>query len=279
MVFKSFSKINLSLNISKKLKNGFHDIQSHFCLIDLFDEMKIKINRNKKKDEVKFFGKYSKNIKKNDNSIIKTLKFLRKDKLISNYYSINVKKCIPVYAGLGGGTSNAFYLAKNLLKNKLSNKMINNMKTKIGSDCYLFLHKQGYLESLNKIKIFKKKYKLFFLIAYPNIKCSTKYIYSKIKSLSPKMKLNSKILRDRKNYINYLVKGKNDLQLIVEKKHPVISNLLFEIGQNRGCYFSRMTGSGSVCYGVFQSKKRAIVALKKIKSKYPSFWVTVAKTI
>ncbi len=45
MVLKSFSKINLSLNINKKLKkNKLHDIQSYFCLINLFDQIKNKKN-------------------------------------------------------------------------------------------------------------------------------------------------------------------------------------------------------------------------------------------
>ena len=278
MVFKSFSKINLSLNVNKKLKNGLHDIQSHFCLIDLFDEIRI-IKNKKDRDEVIFLGKYKKNVKKNDNSIIKTLKFLRKDNLISNFYSISIRKRIPIFAGLGGGSSNAIYLAKHLLKNKINKKTINNFRKKIGSDCYLFLYKQGFLQNLNSIKIFEKKYKLFFLLVNPNVKCSTKYVYSKVKSFSPKIKLSYTSLKNKKNYINSLAKGANDLQPIVEKKYPIVRNLLFEIGQTKGCCFSRMTGSGSVCYGVFQSRKRVVAALNKIKSKHPSFWTAIAKTI
>ncbi len=278
MNFRSFSKINLSLNINKRLKNGLHDLQSHFCLIDIFDEIKIKKSK-KLKDEVKFFGKYTKNIDKNDNTIIKTLKFLRKEKLILNFYSVSIKKKIPIYAGLGGGTGNAVYLAKYLLNNKINKKTIDKMKKYIGSDCLLFLHKQGFLESLDKIKIYSKTHKLFFLLVYPNIKCSTKHVYSKVKNFSPKIKLNYIIRKSKKNYINFLTKSKNDLQLIVEKEHSIIRDLLLEIRQHKGCYFSRMTGSGSVCYGVFQSKKSVIAALNKIKSKHPSFWTTFAKTI
>ena len=64
MVLKSFSKINLSLNINKKLKKyGLHDIESYFCLINLFDQIKIKKTKGQK-DIVKFKGKFSKYIKK-----------------------------------------------------------------------------------------------------------------------------------------------------------------------------------------------------------------------
>ena len=278
MVFKSFSKINLSLNVNKRLNNGLHQIQSHFCLIDLFDEIKIKKNRISK-DEIKFLGKFSKNIKKKDNSVIKTLKFLRKKRLINDYFSISINKHIPIFAGLGGGSSNAFFLAKNLLKQNISKKVINGMNKEISSDCNLFLHNQGFLESLDSVKTFSKKYKLYLLLVYPNVRCSTKYVYSKVKKYSPKIKFNSKILISKRNYIDFLTKSTNDLQLIIEKKYPIIRNLLFEIRQTKGCYFSRMTGSGSVCYGVFQSKKRALAALNKIKSKNPTYWTTFAKTI
>ncbi len=42
MDLKSYSKINLFLDVNKKLSNGLHDIQSLFCLVDLFDTISIK---------------------------------------------------------------------------------------------------------------------------------------------------------------------------------------------------------------------------------------------
>ncbi len=64
MLLKSYSKINLSLSVNKKLKNSeLHDIQSYFCLINLFDEIIIKKIRSKN-DIVKFKGKFAQHIKK-----------------------------------------------------------------------------------------------------------------------------------------------------------------------------------------------------------------------
>ena len=117
MVLNSYSKINLSLSINNKLKNGLHEIQSYFCLISLRD--KIKISKiSKKKDQIFFKGPFAKNVKQYDNTITNLLKFLRKIKLISNYYSVKVIKNIPVFAGLGGGTSNAAFILRHLLKEK-----------------------------------------------------------------------------------------------------------------------------------------------------------------
>ena len=96
MLLKSYSKINLFLNVNNKIKNGLHEIQSYFCLINLSDKIKINLIK-KKKDKIIFKGQFNKNIKKTNNSVINILKLLRKLKLISSYYSIVITKNIPVF--------------------------------------------------------------------------------------------------------------------------------------------------------------------------------------
>ena len=277
MVLKSFSKINLSLNINSKLKNGLHDIQSYYCLINLFDKIKIR-KIDKKKDKVVFFGPFVKHIKKSNNSITNLLKLLRKLELISGYYSVNVIKNIPVFSGLGGGTSNAASVLKFLLKGKVSKKILEKVEKLIGSDLRLFFHKQGFLQNLRTIKTIKKQ-KLFFLLSRPNIICSTKEIYSKVKKYSKKKKFNFQKMNNKKGFINYILKQNNELQSIVEEEYPSIKILLKDINTEKGCHFSRMSGSGSVCYGLFNNESNAKKALNKIKTKHPKFWFSIAKTV
>jgi 4-diphosphocytidyl-2-C-methyl-D-erythritol kinase len=277
MVLKSFSKINLSLNINSKLKNGLHDIQSYYCLINLFDKIKIR-KIDKKKDKVVFFGPFVKHIKKSNNSITNLLKLLRKLELISGYYSVNVIKNIPVFSGLGGGTSNAASVLKFLLKGKVSKKKLEKVEKLIGSDLRLFFHKQGFLQNLRTIKTIKKQ-KLFFLLSRPNIICSTKKIYSKVKKYSKKKKFNFKKMNNKKGFINYILEQNNELQSIVEEEYPSIKILLKDINTEKGCHFSRMSGSGSVCYGLFNNESNAKKALNKIKTKHPKFWFSIAKTV
>ena len=83
MVLKSYAKINLTLSINKKLPNGFHNLQSIFCLVDLFDKITIKKLYNKKKDDITFIGPQSKLIKKSNNSVQRILNLMRKEKYIS----------------------------------------------------------------------------------------------------------------------------------------------------------------------------------------------------
>ena len=281
MFLKSFSKINLSLSVNKKVNYKriyLHNIQSYFCMINLHDKIKIK-KINSQKDKINFHGKFAHQVNKKNNSVKSILKILRRNKLINNYYSISINKNIPAFAGLGGGTSNAFYIAKHFVKDKIDKNLSMALNQKIGSDSKLFFYKQGFLENLQKIHQFKTNYKLNFLLVYPNIRCSTKLVYSKVKKYSKKYKYNSKIKKNKKTFIKLLTNKNNDLQFIVEKRYPIIKKIIFEISKKKGCYYSRMTGSGSMCYGIFSSDKTAKAALNKVKSKYPKYWVSLAKTI
>ena len=168
---------------------------------------------------------------------------------------------------------------KFLLKKKIKKKIFNEIVNYVGSDLRLFFHNQGYLKNIKSIIKLKSNHKLFFLLAYPNIQCSTKEVFSNVKKITRKKIFSQKKLRKKTDFVDYIVNSNNDLQSIVEKKYPIIRNLINEISAEKGCYFSRMTGSGSVCYGVFRSDKSAKLALKKIKYNHPNYWLTVAKTI
>ncbi len=279
MVLKSYAKINLTLKVNKKSKNSLHELQSIYCLINKFDSIYIKKIEKKKSDKIFFKGPYSKYIIQSKNSVKTILSLLRNYKLISNNYYIKIHKRIPVFGGLGGGTSNAAVIFQHLIKKKIKKELFEKISEGIGSDFLLFFHHQGYLKDLKTVIKFKQKHQLYFLLIYPKIKCRTNEIYSKVKKFSKKKKLLVKSLKSKKNFKNYLINSDNDLQSIVEKKYPIIKRVLLDTGKMKGCFLSRMSGSGSVCYGIFDNKHSSKVALKKLRKKYPKFSFSMAKTI
>ena len=76
-----------------------------------------------------------------------------------------------------------------------------------------------------------------------------------------------------------LKKKGNLLEKIVIKKYPIIKKILNEIQKTNNCQFSRLTGSGSACFGLFLTKKSAVSAHIKIKKKFPNYWCATGKTI
>ena len=276
MRLKSYSKINLTLRVLKKLKNGMHDIETHSTLIDLHDEINIRKN---KKDKIIFSGKFKNKVNTKKNSVIDTLYLLRKLKIIDQFYKVTIKKNIPVYAGLGGGTSNSYSIIKYFLKNSFNKHLLNIFEKKIGSDLRLFLNNNSFQKKLYKVFKIKNSIKSYILLVHPNINCKTKKIYKMVRSYSSQSSSNYFKKVSRKKYLETVKKDHNDLQKIVEKKYSKISNLLKFIEKLEGCIFSRMSGSGSVCYGVFKSKKTAKIAMANLKRKYRKYWCVITKTI
>ena len=276
MRIKSFSKINLTLRVLKKLKSGMHDIETNSMLVNLYDEIFISKD---KKDKIIFKGKFKNKINPQKNTVVQTLKLLRKLNILKNQYKIIVKKNIPIYGGLGGGTGNSVSIVKYFLKKKLNEKLISFCEKKIGSDFRLFLNNYSFQKKLGKVLKSNNKIKSPILIVFPNIFCKTRNIYKSVQNLSQPSKKNYLKKINEKKLLKLIEKDRNDLQKIVEKKYIKISKLIKLINNQEGCILSRMTGSGSACYGVFQSKKTAKFAMSKLKRKNPKYWCVITKTI
>jgi 4-diphosphocytidyl-2-C-methyl-D-erythritol kinase len=279
-MIKSHSKINLFLKVLNKNNKGLHNIQSSVMLLNLHDKITIK-KINKNKDSIKFIGQFKKKISKNTNTISKSLSLLRMHNLIDQKkkYKIIVNKNIPVFAGLGGGTSNAVFLIKYFLKNKVSDKFLKIFEDKIGSDFRLFFFKHSFVKNLKKISQFNKKYVFYFVLVYPYINSSTKEVFSKVKKFNLPLKNNLYKIKSKDGYIEFIKNEKNDLQKIVETKHKKVRKILDILKIQKNCLFSRMTGSGSVCFGLFFNKNSAKQGLIEIKKKLPNCWCVFTKSI
>ncbi len=275
---KSYAKINLSLNITGKLKK-LHKIESIVSFIDLYDLIFIK-KINSLKHRISFYGKFSKNIT-SENTISKLLDILDKNKLLNNQkFQIKVKKNIPQQAGLGGGSMNtaniiSFLNKKNFLKINQKQKIeISNL---VGSDVILGLNgKNSIITSNGNIKSFPNNPKFFTLLVQPNFGCSTKEIYSKVKKFSKsKYKNPKKFMFSQK----YLSTQKNDLEDVAFSLYPKLRELKNFLMKNDNLSFVRMTGSGSVLVAYFQSKQDCEIAKVRFKRKFKKYWCNTAKTI
>ncbi len=281
---KSYCKVNLTLRVLRKLRNGYHEITSMITFCNLHDVISIS-KTNNRSDKITFSGKFSSDINKKSNSVSAVLSLIKKKILKKNqFFKINIKKNIPHGSGLGGGSSNAaailnYFISKNKLK--INKERIEKLANQIGSDVPVSLvMKNSYLTG-KKGEIIRtsKKFRLNLLIVFPNIFCSTKRIYQKNKKISPIKKQPLPWTKNSKNLINFLKNDKNDLQETVIKIYPKVGKIIDFIQSQKGCYFSRISGSGSACIGIFSNKKNAIYAKKLIKLKYPKYWCVVSKTI
>ena len=276
---KSWAKINLSLNVIKRLPTSYHKIESLITFAQLSDEIKIK-KIDEEKHKIFFLGKFSKGIKKK-NTIIKLLNLLEEKKLIKDEkFEIKVTKNIPQKSGMGGGSMNAASVLNYLIKKRIVNistKKVKELAYKVGSDVFLGLEKKNsILLKSGKIIRLNNKVNFHILIVMPKFGCSTKNIFSRVKKFSKTSYFNAnKSLFSTKN----LLKSNNGLESLVFKKYPIIKNLKYFLSNLPNAVFARMTGTGSAVVAYFKSKKDVKNAEKIFKSKYKSYWYIISKTI
>ena len=114
---------------------------------------------------------------------------------------------------------------------------------------------------------------------YPNIICLTEKIYKNNKVFTPSKPQFNFGKKNKKQLIHYLKNEKNDLEKTVVKFYPRVEKIIDILKSQKGCHFSRITGSGSACIGVFSDRRAAISTQKLIKIKFPNYWSFVAKTM
>ena len=102
---KSYAKINLFLEVLGKNEKNYHILKSLICFLDIFDKIEIK---KSEKLSIKFSGEFADFLKndKNENIILKTVKFMAEKFNFEPNLEIFLEKNIPIGAGIGGGSSN-----------------------------------------------------------------------------------------------------------------------------------------------------------------------------
>ena len=281
---KSFCKINLSLRVSKSSNNGYHNIRSLVTFCNLHDVISISKIKGLN-DKISFSGRFKKGVNEKSNTITNVLYQLRKRNFFQKQaFKIAIQKNIPHGSGLGGGSSNAadvlnFFNTKMFLK--LNKAEICKIAYNIGFDTPVSLEKKNTLLTGKKGEILRlnQKFGLNILIVYPNVICSTKKIYENNKKftlLSPQFNF---YIKNKYKLIDFLKKENNDLEKTTIKFYPKIRKIINFIKSQNGCYFSRITGSGSACIGIFSNMKSAVFAQKFMKLKFPNYWCVVSKTM
>ena len=275
---KSYAKINLALNVTGK-KTKYHKIESIISFIDLHDLIFLK-QINKKNHKVSFKGRFSKNINK-INTVTSLLKLLdKKNSLNNKKFEIRIIKNIPQESGMGGGSMNAanlinFFIEKKILRLKKTELI--KLTSQIGSDVILGIKPNNtILSSSGKIKKYGKLINFHTLVVKPNFGCSTKYIFSKVKSFTKSQFNSPKKTMFNEDYLKIL---NNDLEKIAFRKYPRLKKIKAFLSTTPNNIFVRMSGSGSSIVAYFHSREACGNAYRQFKRKFNSHWCIVSKTI
>lgn len=266
IIIKSPAKINFGLNVIEKRNDGFHNIETVFYPVNLFDEIIFS-----ESDEFIFVTNNEVLAQEENNLIIKAKDKLEEVTGSSFKIKIELKKNIPIGAGLGGGSSNAAAALKGLLHYfnlKPDEGKIQEIALAAGSDIPFFLnpipsYAEGRGEKLTPISF---KIKKPILIINPGIHISTKWAYGNIAPGKSNEKLID-IVQQVNDYSVFKRKVFNSFEPVVFKEYPEIAELKSKL-YFMGAEFVLMSGSGSSLFAVFSAFAEAEAVKKKFEEQY-----------
>lgn len=285
LIKKTPAKINLTLDVTGKLENGYHTLSMIMQSIDVCDELSFE----KTADETILFSMNKElpdKIPAEKNLVYKAAKLMKDTFKIDGGFKIHLTKNIPAAAGLAGGSSDcaATLIGINeLCVLGLDIEKLCEIGVKLGADVPFCIRKgtmlaEGIGEILTPLTSLTG---IPVLLIKPNISISTPYVYKHLKlnelDYHPDNKAVISYIKD-KNIKKIAASLSNVLETVTIPENPIIAELkryLTEIG----AIGSLMSGSGPTTFGIFKNMETAKKAYEKAKADYPDFDVVLCRTM
>ncbi len=273
----SYSKINLTLNILGKRRDGYHNIETIMQSINLADRIVIREER----EGVKI--KCSHPLVPTDTQ---SLTYRSAEKILSKYrikkgVNIEIDKKIPLASGMAGGSANSASILvgiNKLFALNLSDKDLKEIGEELGMDVPFCIQNGTALAYHRGEKVTPlppMNPPLWIIIINPGFEIPTKWAYNN---------LNLESIRGGKSNTIAMLKALKDGGLegiaknLFNSFEELITTKYREIGEikdrliEEGVLGALMSGSGPTVFGIAQNKESALKIYEKLKPEYKLIW-------
>lgn len=249
MVLFPNCKINLGLHVLQKRSDGFHDLETVFYPLPLYDALEIVTA------EEPIFSHSGIEIPgdEGNNLCRKAYELLKQDFPQLPAVHIHLHKNIPIGAGLGGGSSDGAFTLR-ILNTRynlgLSTEQLEAYAARLGSDCPFFIRNapglaRGRGELITPLQLDLGQWS--FLLVHPCIHINTGWAFGQLTPGAPVLPLEKV---DWANVMAWKEQLVNDFEAPVFAAYPVIGGIKEKMYRH-GAVFAAMSGSGSAVVGIF----------------------------
>ena len=278
------AKINLGLRVLPKRGDGYHNIESIFATIGLYDRMTVSLTDKKNTCSVECEGM----VLPLENTFTQSYKAFCVLTGTDCGCSVKVTKRIPSGGGLGGGSSDASSFIQSidsLCGTHLSAAALHALAGQIGSDVYFFTQAliarrkevdcsfaavvTGRGEQISRISA---RADCTVVLVFPGVSVSTKEAYALVDRCGIQNDAVAKI--DLEAMYRRPVREwgfVNDFTAPVCAQYPLIAEAL-EAVKSTGASFADMSGSGSTVFGIYEEREKALQAVNVLSVKK---WMSV----
>ena len=263
--------MNLFLRVVGKRDDGYHLLDTVMLPISLYDEIEIKRSKGKGvSNGLRVTCDHPLVPSGNKNLVYRAAKLLLEKKRVRDRVEIEIRKKIPVGAGLGGGSSDAAAALRGLdrlFRLGLKRREMLRLAASLGADIPFFVYGRparvrGAGERVSPLAAFPR---LWMVVLHPGFGVSTRWVYRNLRLT--KVIENTTVIfsvRDIESLTRLLV---NDLEGVTMRRFPELALLKGRL-RAEGAVEALMSGSGASVFGIFRSAqkaKRAFLRLHKEK--------------
>ena len=273
------AKINLGLNIIRKRPDGYHDIETAFYPVGLFnrspenpepfgDILEIHLSRHNGEDEFVFAGNPIDCVPEK-NLVCKAVAAFRSEiakrgKILPGV-NIILDKHLPEGAGLGGGSADASFclsLLNELAGYPMDKETLIRTAASLGADCPFFIENspvfaEGTGDRMQPIPLNLNGY--WSVIVKPEIFISTKIAFAGVTPSEPKAKITEILEQPPVQWESLGLK--NDFEDSIFPQFPELADIKKK-QYERGALYAAMSGSGSSIFGIYSDRKEAEAVYK-----------------
>ncbi len=264
---KAYAKINLSLNITGKRSNGYHELHSLIAFADVDEWVSAKPSDLL---TLSISGAFASALSTKDNLVLTVAKAFQQHIGTRQGAALHLHKMMPVASGIGGGSSDAaaaLHCLNHVWGSNLPLGTLQEFTLPFGADIPVCLYaKPCIMEGIGEtITPCDELQPLHAVLVNPLKAIATQQIF---KSLPP--------IFEQSNIYNSnatLTELSNDLQPHAIQQCAEVQHIIDALSATDGCICARMSGSGATCFGLFESQDEAQRANRMILDQFSSFWV------
>lgn len=275
---QAYAKINLGLDVTGILENGYHEVRMIMQTVGIFDELEIRripYDAQQAAGEQIVVSTDTKELSGDQNNLIyQAAKLMIETYGITAGVQIQLKKNIPIAAGMAGGSTDAAATMKGineLFGLKLSREELMKLGVRLGADVpYCILGGTALAEGIGeKLTVLPAVPDCFLVVAKPDLSVSTQEVYRQLDA-APIQKHP-----DIDGMIGAIEAGSlegvvsllgNVLEQVTVTAHPIIDTLKKRMLM-LGAKGSLMSGSGPTVFGIFAEEQQAQEAFAQIQKE------------
>lgn len=267
VIARAPAKVNLHLEVLFRREDGYHEIETIFQAVDLYDTLHFE----RTKGPIHVTCEHPGVPNDRTNLVHRAAKMVKSRTGIDAGADIHIEKKIPVAAGLGGGSSDAAAALKavqRLWDLEIADEELVKMAAALGADVPFFLRGgtalgRGIGEELTPLNPSGRG---VFLLVTPPVELSTPAVYEGLRMglthHTPKVNLQTtKALLSR--FPDRQWPGFNRLQDFVFPTYPQLRRLHLDLLETNP-RLAMLSGSGPTVFAVYDSKEDAESARDRI---------------